>query len=157
MVPFLDHHTRTHKGQKYYGTGQRVPAGHNLCWNSAQYKSRVHYSAVGRDAIDFSRDPYSFSSQSRVAASFCGSSFLYTPFFVVKIVSRLASEAARSVQKVSLKFFPENPLIGFIHSSNMASIKLAFAINVTLEKQVEFRGSSRHIYRHPGEAIRRAI
>ncbi len=62
-----------------------------------------------------------------------------------------ASEAARSVQKVALKFFPDKPLISFIHSSNMASIQLALAINASLEKQVEFRGSNWHIYRHPGE------
>jgi len=60
-----------------------------------------------------------------------------------------ASEAARSIQKAALKYFPEKPLISFIHSENTASIKLALTINAVFEKQVAFRGGQWHIYRHP--------
>lgn len=62
-----------------------------------------------------------------------------------------ASEAARSIQKVALKYFPHKPLISFIDSNNVASIKLALAINAVLEKEVEFRDGKWHIYRHPGK------
>lgn len=60
-----------------------------------------------------------------------------------------ASEAARSVQKIALKCFPEKPLISFIHSDNNASIKLAIAINAVFEKTIEFRDGIWHVYRHP--------
>lgn len=62
-----------------------------------------------------------------------------------------ASEAARAIQETALKYIPEIPLISFIHSDNSASIKLALNINAVFEKQLEFRGGSWHIYRHPGK------
>ena len=62
-----------------------------------------------------------------------------------------ASEATRAVQKVARKVFTDKPLISFINSENMASIRLALAVGAVLEKQVEFRGRNWHIYRHPGE------
>ena len=62
-----------------------------------------------------------------------------------------ASEAARSVQKTALKYFPDKPLISFIHSDNAPSIKLALAVNAVFEKQMLFRGDNWHIYRHPEE------
>ncbi len=60
-----------------------------------------------------------------------------------------ASEATRSVQEVSLRCFPEKPLISFIHSDNAPSIRLALAVKAVYEKQLPFRGSNWHIYRHP--------
>ncbi len=60
-----------------------------------------------------------------------------------------ASEAARGVQKTALECFPEKSLISFIHSGNRASIQLALAISAVFEQQVEFRGDTWHIYRHP--------
>lgn len=62
-----------------------------------------------------------------------------------------ASEAARSVQKTALECFSKNSLISFIHSENSASIQLALAIKAVFEKQMEFRGGSWHVYRHPSK------
>ncbi|OPX54177.1 Protein N-acetyltransferase, RimJ/RimL family [Oceanospirillum multiglobuliferum] len=60
-----------------------------------------------------------------------------------------ASEAARAVQKVGLQYLPDISLISFINADNSPSIQLALAIGATLEKEVQFRGSNWHIYRHP--------
>jgi RimJ/RimL family protein N-acetyltransferase len=59
-----------------------------------------------------------------------------------------ASEAARAVKSMAAEFMPELPLISFIHSENLASINLAKAIGAQFEKEVEFRESAWHIYRH---------
>ncbi len=62
-----------------------------------------------------------------------------------------ASEAARAIQQTAIKFMPDTSLISFIHSENTASIKLALTINAIFEKQIEFRGASWNIYRHPNK------
>ncbi|MBI3729561.1 MAG: GNAT family N-acetyltransferase [Burkholderiales bacterium] len=62
-----------------------------------------------------------------------------------------ASEAVRAVQTMAAEYLPDLPLISFIHSDNLASIKLALAVGARLEKQVEFRGGLWHIYRHPNK------
>ncbi len=60
-----------------------------------------------------------------------------------------ASEAARAVQTMAKTHLPDINLISFINAKNQASINLALAIKAVLEKEVEFRGSLWHIYRHP--------
>ena len=62
-----------------------------------------------------------------------------------------ASEAARAIQETAVKHIPEIPLISFIHSENIASIKLALTVNAIFEKEVEFRGGNWYIYRHPSK------
>ena len=60
-----------------------------------------------------------------------------------------ASEAARAVQTVGLNHLSDISLISFISENNSSSIQLALAIGATFEKEVMFRGSTWHIYRHP--------
>lgn len=60
-----------------------------------------------------------------------------------------ASEAARALQKVGLKHLSDISLISFIAAENQGSIRLAQAIGASFEEEVQFRGSSWHIYRHP--------
>jgi RimJ/RimL family protein N-acetyltransferase len=62
-----------------------------------------------------------------------------------------ASEAVREVQKTGLQYIPDIALISFIHADNSASIKLALAVGAQFEKEVSFRGTNWHIYRHPRE------
>jgi len=63
-----------------------------------------------------------------------------------------ASEAARAVQKTAHQYMPELSLISFIRAENAASIALAKAIGAHFEKEVSFRNSSWHIYRHPAQS-----
>lgn len=60
-----------------------------------------------------------------------------------------ASEAARAVQQVGLRYLPGTRLISFIHSQNTASLQLAEALGATREQEVSFRGAQWVIYRHP--------
>ena len=59
-----------------------------------------------------------------------------------------ASEAARAVKNMAGECVPDLPLISFMDSGNLASIRLAKAIGASFEKEVQFRGGRRHIYRH---------
>jgi len=59
-----------------------------------------------------------------------------------------ASEAVRTVQKMAIAHFGSAP-ISFINAENTPSIRLALAVGAALEKQVTFRGSPWHVYRHP--------
>ncbi|MGI9284223.1 MAG: GNAT family N-acetyltransferase [Pseudomonadales bacterium] len=59
-----------------------------------------------------------------------------------------ASEAARSVLFAADKSIPEISLISLIHSENLPSIKLALALEAVFEKEITFRASQFHIYRH---------
>ncbi len=60
-----------------------------------------------------------------------------------------ASEAARAVQAAGKQFLPDISLISLIHQGNLASIRLAQALGATFEKEMEFKGSIGHVYRHP--------
>ena len=60
-----------------------------------------------------------------------------------------AREASLAIQRVAAQYLPDISLISFIHADNAASIKLARAINATLEKEVDFRGAKWMIFRHP--------
>lgn len=60
-----------------------------------------------------------------------------------------ASEAARAVQAAAHEHLPDTRLISFIHSENHSSIHLAQAVGAMFEVEVEFRGASWHLYRHP--------
>ena len=60
-----------------------------------------------------------------------------------------ASEATRAVQAAGLKYLPNIALISLIHKSNLASIKLAESVGAGLEKEVEFRGNTWNMHRHP--------
>lgn len=59
-----------------------------------------------------------------------------------------ASEAARAVKNMAAEFIPELSLISFMHSENLASIKLAKAISAKFCKEVDFRNGKWYIYRH---------
>lgn len=65
-----------------------------------------------------------------------------------------AAEAARAVQLMAASHFTNEPPISFIDARNSASINLALAVGATLEKEVEFRGSRWHVYRHPRQERR---
>ncbi|WP_422133952.1 GNAT family N-acetyltransferase [Endozoicomonas sp. ALD040] len=60
-----------------------------------------------------------------------------------------AKEATLIVQATGKKYMPDLSLISFIHSENLASIKLAKSVGANLEKETEFRGGLWQIYRHP--------
>ena len=60
-----------------------------------------------------------------------------------------ASEAARVVQKIGLEYLSGIHLISLIHTENHASVKLAESVGASLEKQVEFRGGTWNMHRHP--------
>lgn len=62
-----------------------------------------------------------------------------------------ASEAVRAVQAMARERLPGPPLISFIHGENAASIRLALAVGARLEREMPFRGSRWHIYRHPAQ------
>ncbi len=62
-----------------------------------------------------------------------------------------ASEAVRMVQKTASLHIPDISLISLIHLDNSASIRLALAVGARFEKEIQFRGASWHIYRHPDE------
>ncbi|WP_028455906.1 GNAT family N-acetyltransferase [Chitinilyticum litopenaei] len=59
-----------------------------------------------------------------------------------------ASEAVRAIQAMAREHLPQPP-ISFINAENLPSITLARAVGARFEKEVEFRGSPWHIYRHP--------
>lgn len=59
-----------------------------------------------------------------------------------------ASEAVRALQPLACAHFGRPP-ISFIDAGNGASIRLALAVGALLEREVEFRGSTWHVYRHP--------
>ena len=56
--------------------------------------------------------------------------------------------SAADAQHMAAEFIPDLALVSFINAENLASIKLAKAIGASFEKEVEFRGSKWHIYRH---------
>lgn len=60
-----------------------------------------------------------------------------------------ASEAARAVQAMAARYLPDLHLISLIHEENEASMRLAEAVGATFEREVDFRGSTARIYRHP--------
>ena len=60
-----------------------------------------------------------------------------------------ASEATRAIQTVVLVYRPDISLISLIHNDNKASIKLAESVGASLEKIIEFRGSTWNLHRHP--------
>lgn len=57
-----------------------------------------------------------------------------------------SSEAARAVKNMAAEFIPEFSLISFMHSENLASIKLAKTIGARFCKEVDFRNDKWHIY-----------
>jgi RimJ/RimL family protein N-acetyltransferase len=59
-----------------------------------------------------------------------------------------AQEAARSVQRVAVREVGTPP-ISLIGVENTPSIKVALAVDATLESQIQFRGNPFNIYRHP--------
>jgi len=60
-----------------------------------------------------------------------------------------ASEAVRAVQAIAVAHFAGKAPVSLISAENSPSIKLALAVGATLERQVAFRGSPWHLYRHP--------
>jgi RimJ/RimL family protein N-acetyltransferase len=64
-----------------------------------------------------------------------------------------AAEAARAVQAMAARHVPELHLISLIHSENQASIRLAMAVGATLEREMEFRGATYRVYRHPQNVL----
>ena len=60
-----------------------------------------------------------------------------------------ASEAVRAVQAIGKEYLPDISFISMIHKDNTASIKLAEAIGAKYEKEMEFKGDSVNVYRHP--------
>lgn len=59
-----------------------------------------------------------------------------------------ASEAARAVQALLPGHLPDMQPISLIHAENTRSIALAKALGATLEKELVFRNSPFHMYRH---------
>lgn len=64
-----------------------------------------------------------------------------------------ASEAVRALQTMLATHWPDKHLISFINANNQASIQLALAVGARLEREIEFRGSNWHVYRHPEAAV----
>ena len=64
-----------------------------------------------------------------------------------------ATEAVKRVQVMVAGIWPGKPPISFINAGNTRSIKLAIATGALFEKEVEFRGSIWHIYRHPDLSV----
>ena len=60
-----------------------------------------------------------------------------------------ASEAVRAIQPIASKVFNGKPPISLIDAENLASIRVALAVGASFEREVEFRGSLHHVYRHP--------
>lgn len=60
-----------------------------------------------------------------------------------------AKEATLAVQAAGRNYMPNVPLISFINSENIASIKLAESVGASFSKATEFRGGIWHIYQHP--------
>lgn len=60
-----------------------------------------------------------------------------------------ASEAVRAIQPIAFKVLNGKPPISLINAENSASIQLALAVGASFEREMEFRGSLHHIYRHP--------
>jgi RimJ/RimL family protein N-acetyltransferase len=63
-----------------------------------------------------------------------------------------ASEAVRAIQGFAASVFGGKAPISLIHAENLPSMRLALAVGATLEKEVEFRGSPWHQYRHPASS-----
>lgn len=59
-----------------------------------------------------------------------------------------AGEAARTVLRMALEYFPERPPISFIAKDNVASIAVARSLGAVLEDEIDFRNSRFVIYRH---------
>jgi RimJ/RimL family protein N-acetyltransferase len=62
-----------------------------------------------------------------------------------------ASEAAWAVKQMAVNYIPELSLISLIYSGNERSKKLAVTLGAKLEKEIEFRGQTAHIYRHSND------
>ncbi|WP_257275337.1 MULTISPECIES: GNAT family N-acetyltransferase [unclassified Endozoicomonas] len=60
-----------------------------------------------------------------------------------------AKEATIAVQVAGREHIPNLPLISFINSENIPSIKLAESVGAVFSKATEFRGGIWHIYQHP--------
>ena len=63
-----------------------------------------------------------------------------------------AAEAARAVQAMAAQYLPHLRLISLIHVDNLNSITLAQAVGATRETEIEFRGGSYAVFRHPRAA-----
>jgi len=59
-----------------------------------------------------------------------------------------ASEAARAVQAMLPRYLPDMQPISLIDAENTRSIALATALGAVLEKELIFRNSPFHMYRH---------
>lgn len=60
-----------------------------------------------------------------------------------------ASEAVRAIQPIASRVLDGKSPISLINAENFASIRVALAVGATFEREVNFRGSLHHIYRHP--------
>lgn len=65
-----------------------------------------------------------------------------------------ASEAVRAVQAMAREHVPAISPISVINAENAPSIALALAVGAKWEKEIQFRGGTHHVYRHPRENVR---